>query len=133
MSDLKQRILDLSSRPTGMAAKDIGDYRTTYVRDLANELVAEGKLHKAKLGAKHVRFYIDRHLAMAAQRKAEAKAAAETQAQATRRTSAGWAPNAKVVINKKTKFTKCPSPPQRFAAIDTPNIFGGNQRGRVSD
>ncbi len=132
MSDLKQRILELSARPNGMAAKDIADYRTTYVRNLANELVADGKLYKAKLGAKQVMFFTNRELAIAAQRKAEAAAAAQTQTQAVRRTSAAWAPDAKGVINKKTKFTLCPTPPLRFKAVDTPNIFGGNQRGRVT-
>lgn len=129
---LRQQILELASRKSGFHSSDIPDRDTTYVLSRANELVGEGKLFKVRVAYKRVEFFTDKKTADQVQRKSEAANAAKVQAASMSPRSAGWAKNAEVVFTKATKFTKCPSPPPRFASVATPNIHGGNQRGRVS-
>lgn len=131
MTAIYDRILTLAQSPEGMHSSQIKDLGSTYVLSRANELVSAGRLYKARLAHKHVRFYTGRQRAIEAQRKADADAMAATQAASMKRSNASWSPKAKVVFTKATKFTKCPSPPDRFMATETPNVYGGNQRGRV--
>lgn len=129
---LRQQILELASRPNGFHSSDIPERDSTYVLSRANELVGEGRLFKVRVAYKRVEFFADKKKADQVQRKAEASNAAKVQAASMSPRTAGWSKNAEVVFTKATKFTKCPSPQPRFASVATPNIHGGNQRGRVS-
>lgn len=135
--DLTSLIVKLATRECGCHSsnQELRDYTTSEVCNAANKLVTRGVLFKAKLAHKEARYYADQARAQQVERNAAfsrkvprfGKAAA-AQHRHTQRLD--WL-DADMVVTPDTVFTQCPNYSPRFQAVDTPNVYGGNQRGRV--
>lgn len=130
---LAQTIIRLAQRCEGVSARDpsLDAPRTNIDRRLI-ALTKAGKLIKVALSPRNVRYYAhERDAALARQRIAHmspaAPAGAVMHVAAPKDRPRNWA-DMEAVVTPRTKFTRCPSPPTRFEAVEVPVSL---QRGRV--
>lgn len=93
-------LIELSRRPEGVKLQEVSKDHSLW--EIAEELVKAGKLHKAKLGHKTVRYFADKRMADALQTKQHQFVVKQERLAID--------PNAEMIITEKTKITICPSP-----------------------
>lgn len=128
--DITSALLRLAARPAGVTTShsEFADYTTVQVGNLANKLVAAGRLFRVKTGHKSVTFYANQ----ADAERVQAGRLFRQQPPKPAPKAAGAAHFAgDMVITEKTKFTICPAWEPRFQATEILRVYGGNQRGRV--
>ncbi len=131
-------IVRLAAREVGCHSsnQELRNYTAGQIGGAASKLIARGVLFKAKVSHKDVRYYTSMERAAQVERNAAftkktgkfGRAAAAEHRHTSR---ADWV-GADMVVTPNTVFTQCPNWAPRFESIDTPNVYGGNQRGRVT-
>jgi hypothetical protein len=136
--DLTKLLVALAKRECGVASGDpaLEGYTTAQIGQRGNQLVADGLLFRAKFSHRCVRFYTDMARAQKAveNRKRGREMMGEKRVHKDRVSDNYYKQKLAaldMVITDKTVFTQCPNYAPRFAEIDLPKIYGGNQRGRV--
>lgn len=148
---MRQLILRLAKRTTGVATDEVPGHSVRAVQDTVSKLVRLGLLHKAGITRRHMRYFADPGLrdAMALRidtlrrglRPGEALGFDATgdvavlvrQVAAPPRRDApcaAWRPDSPPVITERTVFTLCP-PCQLREGVELPYAIG-LQRGRVA-
>lgn len=112
------QILDQEARnPAGFSASDITGYAPEHVRRAAQALVAAGRLHRATVSPRRVRYFATPEMA-----EAFAKRPSPTRPQqsvAGTRTKARWSPDEPGVITAATRIIKAPPLPDNVFRTNT--------------
>lgn len=127
---ITDQILEFATRPCGIGSADIPEIDVADLSARCCALVRQRRLFRAGGGYGKTRYFATQEAADAYN--AEHKQAPKAVAKCVPVTKASWAKNAEVVITSNTKVTICPPWKPRFQAIETPHVYSGNQRGRVS-
>ncbi len=114
---LKDTLSALARNKVGFSTSEVSGFTSNQVAPAANALVAAGKLHRAKLSAKVVRYFSTEALAKAYVTGHVKHAAATTSS--TPRTRATWPKDAPMNITANTKITIAPPPPSGYFRTNT--------------
>lgn len=123
----KQLILQYAAKVGGVGNGEIPGVALNVFHARCAELVAAGKLYRSGAGSKHTRYHTDQAAARAAD---NARNPTRVKAMAPM-TKAQWAPDARTVINDRTKITIVPTPQPRFCAVEL-HVKPAIQSGRVT-
>ena len=115
---LKDTLLALAKNKVGFSTSEVSGFTSSQVAPAANALVAAGKLHRAKLSPKVVRYFSSEALAKAYV-SGHVKHAATATATSTPRTRATWPKDAPMNITPNTKITIAPPPPSGYFRTNT--------------
>ncbi len=114
---LKDTLLALAKNKVGFSTSEVSGFTSSQVAPAANALVAAGKLHRAKLSPKVVRYFASEALAKAYV-SGHVKHAASAGG-STPRTRATWPKDAPMHITPNTKITIAPPPPSGHFRTNT--------------
>lgn len=129
------RIRRMAARSIGVAAIEIEHAVRSTVSTACFKLAAKGELHRAVLGPKAVRYFVnpemrDAFVRMHEQELAERKAAKQVSDDGFR---PSWAPGVEAVVPAHVRVQRCPAFEPRFQERVPPGIVSfGLQRGRVT-
>jgi hypothetical protein len=129
-------LIALAQHSEGVRATDkrLKQWTAKMIDGRLKRLVKAGTLRKVALGPRNVRYFADeRDARLAEQRVAHMSmlpnSVGKPAAISTR--PSGWE-SMPAGMTERTKFTRCPSPPDRFTSTPLPMAFvGALQRGRV--
>lgn len=107
----------LSETPTGFSASEVTGYSPEQVRRAAEALVAAGRMHRANVSPRRVRYFASADLAQ--RYVAHRPSAAPQRMVAGARTKATWSPDEPGLITPQTKIIKAPSPPRGVYRTNT--------------
>ena len=132
--EITQTIVKLAQHCEGMRARDdrLKKWARTSVDRRLVKLVKAGTLHKVFLSPRNVRYYANERDAAVVQRRMAHVSLPQGAVRAVSVTRPeGWS-RLPAEVTERTKFTKCPSPGERFCATPLPSAFVfANTRGRV--
>lgn len=123
------KIIELAKREGGVSSSDIPGVTSADLSARCCSLVRRGRLFRAGEGRGNIRYFAT---AEAAEKYNKETPTIPMVSFKEFGSSLRFSPSAKEVFTKNTKFTKCPTPEPRFKALDIPNIYSANQRGRIS-
>lgn len=107
----------ISKTPAGFSASEVTGYSPEQVRRAAEALVAAGRLHRAKVSPRRVRYFATDRLAQGFMA-SRASVAPQRMAAGTR-VKAGWSADEPGLITAQTKITKAPAPPRGVFRTNT--------------
>lgn len=99
--EARAKLLELGARNEGVCLKEITDHGNVWER--AEELVRAGRLFKAKISHRVVRYFTDARMAAALAEKPNLTISKSV-------VKAGFSPKDPPIITANTKVTICPSP-----------------------
>lgn len=108
----------ISKTPTGFSASEVTGYSPEQVRRAAEALVAAGRLHRAKVSPRRVRYFATAALAQGFLTSRPAAAAPQRMV-AGNRAKAGWSVDEPGLITADTKITRAASPPRGVFRTNT--------------
>jgi hypothetical protein len=98
----------LSKTPAGFSASEVTGYSPEQVRRAAQALVGAGRLHRANVSPRRVRYFADELLAR--NYTAKRPSGAPQRMVAGARTKATWSPDEPGLITPQTKIIRAPTP-----------------------
>lgn len=134
MTTTVSRILKLAACTNGMTSDMVHGITIQQVSKQCSTLVTKGLLHKVVINRRHVRYFtevgvrdafLQRHIS-------EPKSAVFYAGTERAGHKAPWGPDDEAIVPEGLEVIKCPSHEPRFTAIELPNFYAGNQRGRVA-
>lgn len=118
---LQTNLLSLAETPAGFSASEVTGFAPDLVRRVANAMVAEGRMVRAKVGTRAMRYFIN-----------EAKANTFREGNVSRarhrplvgmRAKARWSVEEPGLITSRTKITIAPPLPRRVFRTSTYQMF----------
>jgi hypothetical protein len=116
-SILQTHLITLSQTAAGFSASEVTGYSPELVRRTANGLVAAGRMVRAKIGARSVRYFENDAQSQAYQ--ANRPSAARANPAIGARTKARWSADEPAIITPRTKITIAPPLPRRVLRTNT--------------
>lgn len=118
---LQTNLLSLSETPAGFSASEVTGYSPEIVRRTANALVTDGRMIRAKVGGRSLRYFANQQLI-------EACMAGNREAQRARplagpRSKARWSADEPAIITPQTKIYIAPPLPRRVLRTNTYTQF----------
>lgn len=107
----------ISQTPSGFSASEVTGYSPEQVRRAAEALVAAGRLHRAKVSARRVRYFATERLAQ--NFLTSRPATAPQRMVAGNRAKAAWSVDEPGLITADTKITRAAAPPRGVFRTNT--------------
>jgi hypothetical protein len=108
---------NLGNTPSGFSASEVTGYGPEQVRRAAEALVGAGRLFRAQVSARRVRYFAS--AAGVNDFMARKPAAVPQRLAVSQRAKAGWSPDEPGLITPQTKITRAPSPPSGVYRTNT--------------
>jgi len=118
---LQTSLLALSETLTGFSAGEVTGYSPEIVRRTANALANEGRMIRAKVGGRSLRYFANQQLIE--DYKAGNRAAQRASPLAGPRSKARWGPDEPAIITSQTKIYIAPPLPRRVLRTNTYTQF----------
>lgn len=114
---LHTKLETISETPSGFSASEVTGYSPEQVRRAAEALVAAGRMHRAKVSPRRVRYFANEKQVKTFL--AIRPAAAQPRVSAGMRTKASWSASEPGLITSRTKITKAAPPPRGVFRTNT--------------
>jgi hypothetical protein len=114
---LHQTLETLAATPAGFSASDVTGHAPEQVRRAAQALVAAGRLHRATVGTRRVRYFATADGAQAFLK--TQPSTAPSRALTSMRSKARWSADEPGIITSKTRITKAPPLPRDVLRTNT--------------
>lgn len=118
---LHTRLLSLANEPSGFAVSEVSGYSPTQVRAAAEALVKDGRLQRARVTPRRVRYFAS--VALAQRYRAAPPARAARAPAGGNRFKAQWSPDQEAIITPRTKIVIAPPPPRDVFRTSTYQQF----------
>ena len=110
---------NLGDTPTGFSASEVTGYGPEQVRRAAEAMVAAGRLHRAQVSSRRVRYFSTPERVQAFLARKPAASTTARLAIVSQRAKAAWSPDEPGLITPETKITRAPSPPSGVYRTNT--------------
>jgi hypothetical protein len=116
---LHSTLENLADTPTGFSASEVTGYGPEQVRRAAEAMVAAGRLHRAQVSSRRVRYFSSPQRVQAFLSRKPAASATARLAVVSQRAKAAWSPDEPGLITPETKITRAPAPPSGVYRTNT--------------